>query len=233
LIAPGKDWRDSELGQEIIAYVLPEPVQVDFDFPQSDQPLIGVIDTGFSGDNPDIDYSRIILGSDRVDGDDNPLLPPSQVNQSATDNSVPTVDGDDNPLLPSPQVNDSAINDLVQPTQASEHGTHVLGIIGATQDNGIGVDGINDDAPLWVGRAVGSGQWAESLVEFFDKAVESNQPNAIVNLSLDLTQINPDRMGCGNRCWTAQHGSSSKSSRNNNSSGLRSASHSCSGNVEW
>jgi hypothetical protein len=37
-----------------------EPIQ--FDFPVANQPLIGVIDTGFSGNNPDIDYSRIILG---------------------------------------------------------------------------------------------------------------------------------------------------------------------------
>jgi hypothetical protein len=33
-----------------------------------------VIDTGIAANNPDIDYSRIILGQDRVDGDANPLL---------------------------------------------------------------------------------------------------------------------------------------------------------------
>ncbi|MEQ8467602.1 S8 family serine peptidase, partial [Coleofasciculus sp. E1-EBD-02] len=70
--------------------------------------------------------------------------------------------------------------------------THVLGIIAAQQDNDIGIDGINDDAPLWVGRAVGSGEWADSLVEFVDTAKESSQPNAVVNLSLDLTQVNSD-----------------------------------------
>ncbi|NET91483.1 MAG: S8 family serine peptidase [Kamptonema sp. SIO1D9] len=98
-------------------------------------------------------YSRIVLGKDRVDGDDNPLL---------------------------------------EPGEGNEHGTHVLGIIAAEQDNGIGIDGINDDAPLWVGRAIGSGKWAESLVEFVDAARDSGQPNAVINLSLDLTQINPD-----------------------------------------
>ncbi|MEQ9354453.1 S8 family serine peptidase, partial [Coleofasciculus chthonoplastes] len=58
--------------------------------------------------------------------------------------------------------------------------------------NDIGIEGINDDAPLWVGRAVGSGRWAESLVEFVDAAQESGQPNAVVNLSMDLTQIDAD-----------------------------------------
>ncbi|MEQ9551174.1 MAG: DUF4114 domain-containing protein [Coleofasciculus sp. G3-WIS-01] len=150
VIDSGKDWRDLELGQEIIDYALPEPVEVDFEFPESDQPLIGVIDTGFSEDNPDIDYNRVSLGQDRIDGDNNPLI---------------------------------------EAGEGNEHGTHLLGIIGATQDNDIGVEGINDDAPIWVGRAVGSGKWAESLVEFVDAAQESGQPNAVVNLSLDLTQI--------------------------------------------
>jgi len=217
LIDPGKDWRDLELGQEIIDYALPEPVEVDFEFPESDQPLIGVIDTGFSEDNPDIDYNRVILGGDRIEGDDNPLLPTPQVSESPTDDSIPTVESEDNPSLPftpadesvtndsvstvesgdnvlqsSGQINQSTTNDLGSSTQGDEHGTHVLGIIGATQDNGIGIDGINDDAPLWVGRAVGSGEWAESLVEFVDTAKESSQPNAVVNLSLDLTHVNTD-----------------------------------------
>jgi hypothetical protein len=76
--------------------------------PKEKQPLIGVIDTGFSGNNPDIDYSRITWGSDRVNGDDDPTLAPGEGN---------------------------------------EHGTHVLGIIAAKQDNDIGIDGINNQAP--------------------------------------------------------------------------------------
>ncbi|NJL67228.1 MAG: S8 family serine peptidase [Microcoleus sp. SM1_3_4] len=124
-----------------------------FDFPVENQPIIGVIDTGFAGNNPDIDYSRITWGKDRVDGDPDPRI---------------------------------------EPGKGNEHGTHVLGIIAATQNNGVGIDGINEKAPIWAGRAIGSGQWAESLVEFVNTAIESNQPNAVVNLSLDLTQINPD-----------------------------------------
>ncbi|MGD1712212.1 S8 family serine peptidase [Dapis sp. BLCC M172] len=125
----------------------------DYDFPVENQPLVGVIDTGFSGNNPDIDYTRITLGSDRLDNDNNPLL---------------------------------------QSGEGNEHGTHVLGIIGATRDNGIGIDGINDKAPLWLGRAIGSGEWAESLVEFVDDFRESSQPNALANLSLDLTQTDAE-----------------------------------------
>jgi murein DD-endopeptidase MepM/ murein hydrolase activator NlpD len=122
-------------------------------FPLENQPLVGIIDTGFSGDNPDLDYSRITWGEDRVDGDDDPTLATGEGN---------------------------------------EHGTHILGILAATQNNGIGIDGINNTAPIWAGRAVGSGKWAESLVEFVDAARESGQPNAVVNLSLDLTQIDAE-----------------------------------------
>ncbi|WP_439637941.1 S8 family serine peptidase, partial [Spirulina sp.] len=78
------------------------------------------------------------------------------------------IDGDDNSLLTD--------------GEGDEHGTQIVSLINT----------LNDDAPLWVGRSVGSGQWASSLVEFVDAAVESGQPNAIVNLSMDLTQIDAD-----------------------------------------
>jgi len=118
-----------------------------FEFPAENQPLIGAIDTGFAANHPDIDYSNILLGRDRIDGDDNPLLTSGEGN---------------------------------------EHGTHILGIIKATQNNDIGIEGINDDAPIWLGRS--QENWAESLIEFVDAAKEANQPNAIVNLSFSLTQ---------------------------------------------
>jgi Subtilase family/Domain of unknown function (DUF4114)/Bacterial pre-peptidase C-terminal domain/LGFP repeat len=132
---------------------LPSIETAQFDFPATNQPIIGVIDTGFAGNNPDIDYSRITWGQDKVDGDADPRI---------------------------------------EPGKGNEHGTHVLGIIAATQNNGVGIDGVNEKAPIWAGRAIGSGKWAESLVEFVNTAIESNQPNAVVNLSLDLTQVNPD-----------------------------------------
>ncbi|GAB4194623.1 MAG: hypothetical protein Fur006_40500 [Coleofasciculaceae cyanobacterium] len=173
VIASDRDWRTTDRGQALLAYAQPyitptdekatpdnpsviptTPVNpIKFEFPQSAQPLVGIIDTGFAANNSDIDYSHISLGQDRVDGDANPLL---------------------------------------QPGEGNEHGTHVLGIIAATQDNNIGIDGVNDNAPIWLGRAVGSGKWAESLVEFVDAAQASGQPNAVVNLSFDLTQVNPD-----------------------------------------
>jgi len=64
--------------------------------------------------------------------------------------------------------------------------------VAATQDNGLGIDGINDDAPLWVSSAVEYGKWADALVAIVDTAIASNQLNAIINLSIDLTQVNPD-----------------------------------------
>ncbi|MEG4202762.1 S8 family serine peptidase [Microcoleus sp. Pol7_A1] len=116
-------------------------------------PLIGLIDSGFQANNPDINASRISLGKDWVDGDSDPLL---------------------------------------QPGEGDQHGTQMLEVIAATRNNGIGIDGINDKSPLWLGRAIGSGDWAQSLIEFVDAAKASGQPNAVVNLSFDLTQINPD-----------------------------------------
>jgi N-acetylmuramoyl-L-alanine amidase len=158
IIDPNRDWRNFDMGKALVtyaeSYINPELEQtVVVDVLKESQPLIGIIDTGFAANNPDIDYSRLILGRDRIGNDNNPLL---------------------------------------QSGENGEHGTHVLGIIGATQDNGIGIDGANDDAPIWLGRAVGSGQWADSLIEFVDSAKASGQPNAVVNLSFDLAQINPD-----------------------------------------
>lgn len=124
-----------------------------FNFPRENQPLLGVIDTGFLANNPDIDSSRIILGQDYIDNDNNPLF---------------SADTEDN------------------------HGTKILEIIAATQNNSVGFDGVNDDAPLWLGRAVGSGEWSESLVEFVDAVKQSGQPNGLINLSFDLTQQNSD-----------------------------------------
>lgn len=154
VINPNKDWRSTDVGKALVNYAheLSDPTTtqaVDSTFPKTSQPLVGVIDTGFNKNNPDIDYSDVTLGRDLVDEDNNPLI---------------------------------------QDGEGSEHGTHILGIIKATQANGIGIDGVNDDAPIWLGRAVGSDQWAQSLREFVNAAKESGQPNAVVNLSFDLTQ---------------------------------------------
>jgi hypothetical protein len=118
--------------------------------PLSQQPLVGIIDTGFAPNNPDIDYTNILLGRDYVGDDANPLLATGE---------------------------------------GSQHGTHILGVIKAAQGNGLGIDGINDDAKVWVSRATGSGKWADALKEFVDTAKALGQPHAIANLSFDLTQV--------------------------------------------
>ncbi|MBD1938312.1 S8 family serine peptidase [Microcoleus sp. FACHB-68] len=116
-------------------------------------PLLGFIDSGFAAKSPDLDYSRLVLGKDWVDGDDNPLI---------------------------------------EAGEGNEHGTFMLGLVAAIQNNGTGIYGMNDHAKLWLGRAIGSGKWAESLMEFVDYAKQTGQSNAIVNLSLDLTQVEAD-----------------------------------------
>lgn len=160
-LSPSHDWRGSDLGHQIESYVtppvpisevLPTPIsQSPLDqIPSSHQPLIAVIDTGVSANNPDLNYQHLILGHDYLGNDANPLL---------------------------------------NTGEGSEHGTHVIGLIGAIQDNGQGIDGANNDAQIMITRAVGSGKWADALNEIVSKAQELNKENVIVNLSFDLTQI--------------------------------------------
>jgi N-acetylmuramoyl-L-alanine amidase len=162
LIDTAKGWWSQMLGKAIMDYGDPYLTPVEdpleeptdsgesFKFPAKNQPFIGIIDTGLAVNNPDIDYGKITLGTDQVEGDNDPLL---------------------------------------QPGEGSQHGTHVTGIIAAKQGNSFGIDGMNPDAPLWIGRATDSGKWAQSLTEFVDAAIASGQPNAIVYLGFDLTQI--------------------------------------------
>ena len=83
------------------------------------------------------------------------------------------VDGDTNPLL--------------DQGQGNTHGSHILDIITAHADH---TNGSSPD--LWLGRAIGSGHWADSLNEFVDEAKASGHAHAVVNLSFDLTQVNLD-----------------------------------------
>ncbi|NEO26412.1 MAG: DUF4114 domain-containing protein, partial [Kamptonema sp. SIO4C4] len=81
------------------------------------------------------------------------------------------IDGDDNPLI--------------ELGEGNEAGTHQLGIIGATQDNEIGIDGINDETPLWVSRSDGE-TWINSLQDFIETAKTSESPNAVVNIGFPI-----------------------------------------------
>ncbi|NJK68905.1 MAG: DUF4114 domain-containing protein [Microcoleus sp. SU_5_3] len=119
------------------------------DSPQQNKPFIGIIDTGFTANNPNINYSQIILGKDVIDGDSNPLIQTNEVKQ---------------------------------------HGDAILEIINDSESQ----SDTERSNPIWLGRATGSGNWHQSLIEFVDAAKTAKQPNAAVNLSFDLTQINPD-----------------------------------------
>lgn len=87
---------------------------------------------------------------------------------------------------------DNDNNPLVSSDAQNEHGTAVWSLIGARAGNNIGIDGINDRAPVWLGRASGSGQWDLSLTDFVSAVKAQGQQNAIANLSLDLTQVDAE-----------------------------------------
>ena len=76
--------------------------------------------------------------------------------------------------------------------EGDTHGTDIFDIITDPQGNNSEVEPIGDRVPVWLGRAVGSGKWAEALTEFVDAAQASGQMNAVVNLSFDLAQVHPD-----------------------------------------
>ncbi|MEG4103329.1 S8 family serine peptidase, partial [Microcoleus sp. Pol17_C1] len=65
----------------------PEP-PVEPDLPISSPPenraFIGIIDTGFATNNPDLDYSKVTLGRDRIDKDSNPLFTAGTGNEHGT-----------------------------------------------------------------------------------------------------------------------------------------------------
>ena len=76
---------------------------------------------------------------------------------------------------------------LNQPTNEDEHGTHVAGIIGATFDNNLGVDGVNPFARMIVRNGLGpDATWAELLVSIVGPLLRANTSPAIrvINTSL-------------------------------------------------
>lgn len=80
------------------------------------------------------------------------------------------------------------------------HSDHLfMGVIDTgfgAQSHGVQiVDAIQQSSqrfPDWIGTGVGTGHWADELVQFVDVAQASGRSGAVVNLSFDLVQINPD-----------------------------------------
>ncbi|MCU0543870.1 MAG: S8 family serine peptidase [Oscillatoriaceae cyanobacterium Prado104] len=62
------------------------PVKIDLPIssPAENRAFIGIIDTGFAAKNPDLDYTKVTLGRDRIDKDSDPLLNPEQGNEHGT-----------------------------------------------------------------------------------------------------------------------------------------------------
>ncbi|HKP14590.1 MAG TPA: S8 family serine peptidase [Gemmatimonadaceae bacterium] len=76
---------------------------------------------------------------------------------------------------------------LNQPTQSHAHGTHVAGTIGATFDNGLGVDGVNPFAEMMVRYGVGpTASWAELLISIVGPLLRASasSPMRVINTSL-------------------------------------------------
>lgn len=173
VIDPHRDWRTTDMGQALIAYtepyITPDP---DHDYhehyhePTDNlqlEPLtIPIVNEPDGYDFSAADQPLIGVIDTGINGN-NPYL-----NYNQIINGFDWVGGDSDSQL--------------QPLEGNEHGTHIVGTISS----------INDDATIWVGRAVGSGQWADSLIEFVDTAKASGQPNAVANLSFELAQINWD-----------------------------------------
>ncbi len=76
-------------------------------------------------------------------------------------------------------------NPLVTDHSSTSHGNQVLEAFSQAASS-------NAPASIWLGRAVGSGDWAASLVEFVATAQALGHPNAVANLSFDLTEVQAD-----------------------------------------
>lgn len=108
-------------------------------------------------------------------------------------------------------------NPLLSPGEGNQHGTHIAGILAATANNGFGIDGLTTaETPLYVARAIGSGNWAQALRDFVDYSKEMGQRHAIANLSLDLTQLNPNGTVTTRYEFTPQERSAIEYARQNN-----------------
>ena len=93
--------------------------------------VIAIIDTGILS-HQDLDTSRILPGYDFLDGDDDPSDP----GDAALANECPEGGPEED-------------------TNSSWHGTAIAGMIAATQDNGVGIAGIDHSSNILPVRALG------------------------------------------------------------------------------
>ncbi|MBD2028252.1 S8 family serine peptidase [Leptolyngbya sp. FACHB-711] len=80
------------------------------------------------------------------------------------------------------RLNQSFIGVIDTGFEAQDHGTQVIDVI----------QRVGHQFPDWLADSVGSGTWSKALVNFVDAAKARGHSNAVINLSFDLTQTNPD-----------------------------------------
>lgn len=133
----------------------------------TNQPLIGIIDTGFPPDILTLG-SVVFLGSDRIDADSNPLV--------LLEDSVPEA------LAP-----EMLALETVDPSISATISGYAAEIVAAP-------DGAE---PLWLGRADGLETWAASLIEFVDTSIALGFDSAVVSLNVDLVEPNIPGLDAG------------------------------------
>ena len=183
VIPPEKDWRASAVGREIIDYINhpenypepepPNPAPVGNSDPEPGDPQTG--NPKPEPEEPDPEPGRVspansqpLVGfiGDRV-AVAHPDLERDRIHLGAD-----FLAGDADPTI--------------APEDDGGNGTFLLGLVGATRDNALGIDGINDEAPLWAGAADAE-TWAASLQEFVGELAASERTHGIVYLGFPFT----------------------------------------------
>jgi murein DD-endopeptidase MepM/ murein hydrolase activator NlpD len=205
-VDPAKDWRGSDIGQAISTYTVPYiTVTPDsFDLPEE------FISTEEIDDTSTLDLPFEEQLNDFPEGFEEIYEDPTFFDL-AEDPNFFEFPQENQPLIGfldaglsqnNPYINydnvtfgydwvEEDANPLFEPGTRNEHGTHIVGIV-AAQSKDYGIEGLNNDAPIWIGAPVETGNWSKSLIEFVNAAKDSGQPNAIANLSFELVQSYPD-----------------------------------------
>jgi serine protease len=148
--------------------------------------VVAVVDTGYTV-HPDIEPSRILPGYDLI-------MSPTSANDNSCTISIFTLTCD------SRDSNALDAGDYVGNTPSSWHGTHVMGIIGAS-DNQLGVMGVAPHVKLLPVRVLGAEggsvsdivagiNWA--LGRTVDGTTRNQNPANVINLSIGGDSVNCD-----------------------------------------